>query len=124
MILLKTICMVNVGEVHTRVMTQVNDEFAKVGGLTEIFYVGAWLLYVILCPPFQDLYLGIQFDRLMNELEVDRPKDQIEEYAQHMHCWFYFKYFARSRLPKCVREMLCKSDNNEESFSKIVRYLD
>ena len=62
LIVTKLLVMHDVGVEHERISIKVIDEFAEVGGLTEIFYVTAWALYLFITHPFNDFKLAMSFN--------------------------------------------------------------
>ena len=68
----------NLGEAHSRIATSAVASIAAVGGLTEFFFTGLWLAYLLLGQPFRDLDLAISFEKLVQTMQKDdRPKEVV-----------------------------------------------
>ena len=61
----------NQGEEHTRMATSIVASLANIGGLTEFFFTGCWLLYIFFGQPFRDLDLAISFNKLKSQIDGD-----------------------------------------------------
>ena len=58
-------------KMHKRTATQLSDELAVVGGLTEFVYIGFWGSYFIFGQPFRDLSLGLSYSKLIDSINND-----------------------------------------------------
>ena len=72
LIVTKLLVMLDTGKEHERVAIKLINEFAEVGGLTEIFYITAWAFYLFISQPFSDLKLATSFNKLMGRINDDR----------------------------------------------------